>query len=171
MSFGHDPLGPPESCSVATAKRPSTFDQNHGREHMALDARSSRISAPAFYPFGGSTPHDTGGGGFGAQNQPATATADRLLADIRDLAPAIAARSAEFESLRRMPPDIVQALREIGIFRALVPESHGGLELDLLPAFEIMTALSSIDGSVGWVSTIGLGTSIVLPLLPRVLYD
>ena len=60
-----------------------------------------------------------------------TNTAERLLADIRELAPVITARAAEIEAGRRIPPDLVEALRSIGVFRMFVPRSHGGLELDL----------------------------------------
>jgi alkylation response protein AidB-like acyl-CoA dehydrogenase len=65
----------------------------------------------------------------------------------------------------------VETLKEIGVFRALTPKSHGGLELDLLPAFDIMTALSRIDGSVGWCATISLGLPVIMSLLPRETYD
>src|SRR5437899_931595 len=57
--------------------------------------------------------------------------AERVLANVRELAPAIASRAAEIEAGRRMPPDLVQTLRSIGIFRIFVPQSHGGLELDI----------------------------------------
>src|SRR5258707_1524713 len=58
-------------------------------------------------------------------------TARRLLADIRELAPGITARAAEIEDARRIPPDLAEALRSIGVFRMFVPQSHGGVELDL----------------------------------------
>jgi alkylation response protein AidB-like acyl-CoA dehydrogenase len=94
-----------------------------------------------------------------------------MLADVRDLAPSIAARSAEIESMGRIPADLVQSLKEIGMFRALVPKSHGGMELDLMSAFEIMTELSRTDGSVGWNSHVGFGVPTALPLLGREMYD
>src|SRR6516165_11618260 len=59
-----------------------------------------------------------------------TNPAERLLADIRELATGITSRAAEIEAGRRMPADLVEALRSIGIFRMFVPQSHGGLELD-----------------------------------------
>jgi alkylation response protein AidB-like acyl-CoA dehydrogenase len=80
--------------------------------------------------------------------------AEPLLAAIRELAPAINARVAEIEAGRRLPLDLVQKLRSIGVFRMLAPRSHGGLELDLPAAVEILTALARIDGSVGWCATI-----------------
>jgi alkylation response protein AidB-like acyl-CoA dehydrogenase len=59
-----------------------------------------------------------------------TNAAKGLLADIRELAAGIAARAAEIEADRRLPPDLVEALRSIGVFRMLVPRSHGGLDRD-----------------------------------------
>src|SRR5262245_63787 len=95
----------------------------------------------------------------------------RLLADIRDLALEITSRAPEIEAGRRIPPDLVETLRSIGIYRMLVPRSHGGLELDLPSALEVIRALAKIDGSVGWTVAIGCGGSIFAPLLPRETYD
>jgi indole-3-acetate monooxygenase len=79
--------------------------------------------------------------------------------------------SAEIEAGRRMPPDLVETLRSIGVFRIFVPQSHGGLELDLPTALEIIGALSRIDGSVGWTAMIGGGCDMFAPLLPRDTYE
>src|SRR5215469_1803104 len=95
----------------------------------------------------------------------------RLLASIRELAPGITSRAAEIEAGRRMPPDLVEALRSIGIFRMFVPQSHGGLELDMPAALEIFGALSRIDGSVGWTAMIGGGCDMFASLLPRDTYE
>jgi indole-3-acetate monooxygenase len=100
-----------------------------------------------------------------------TSAAKRLLADIWELAPDITARASEIEGARRIPLDLVEALRSIGVFRLFVPQSHGGLELDLPSALEIIRALSRIDGSVGWTATIGGGSAIFASLLPRETYD
>jgi indole-3-acetate monooxygenase len=81
------------------------------------------------------------------------------------------ARAAEIEAVRRIPPDLVEALRSIGAFRMFVPRSHGGLELDLPAGIEIIEALSRIDGSVGWATMIGSGAAIMVPLLPRTTFE
>ncbi len=94
-----------------------------------------------------------------------------LLAEIHEMAPAISARVAEIEAGRRLPLDLVEALRSIGVFRMLAPQSHGGLELDLPAAVEVLIALARIDGSVGWCATITSGASIVAALLPRQTYE
>jgi indole-3-acetate monooxygenase len=106
------------------------------------------------------------------RRMPHTATeAARLLADIRALAPSIAARAAEIEAARRIPLDLVETLRSIGVFRMFAPQSHGGLEFDLPTGLEIITALARVDGSVGWTSMIGSAGSIFAPSLPRRTYE
>lgn len=97
--------------------------------------------------------------------------AQRLRADIAALAADIAARAAEIETARRIPLDLVDTLRSIGVFRMFVPHSHGGLEFDLPTGLEIIEALGKIDGSVGWTAAIGSGAALVASTLPRKTYD
>src|SRR5262249_36100456 len=102
---------------------------------------------------------------------PAGKPVERMLADIRDLAPKVTARIGEMESARRMPLDLVEALKSIGVFRMFVPRSHGGLDLDLPSAMEVLAALARIDGSLGWTAMIGGGGPIIAPSLPRETYE
>jgi alkylation response protein AidB-like acyl-CoA dehydrogenase len=97
--------------------------------------------------------------------------ADRLIAGIEGLASEITSRAAEIETSRRIPSDLLQALKSTGIFRTYAPRSHGGLELDLPVALDIFRAISKIDGSVGWTTAIGSSCALVASLLPRELYD
>jgi len=98
-------------------------------------------------------------------------TARRLLDDIRELAPGITTRTEEIEAARRVPLDLVETLKSIGVFRIFVPRSHGGLELDLPAALEVISALGKIDGSVGWTAMIGSASALFAPLLPRESFD
>jgi alkylation response protein AidB-like acyl-CoA dehydrogenase len=100
-----------------------------------------------------------------------TDVTNRVLADVQALAPEITARAAELETGRRVPLDLVDELRSMGIFRALVPRSHGGLELDMPAAIRIVDALCRIDGSIGWVTMIGMASAIFAPLVSRKVYD
>src|ERR1700754_508677 len=100
-----------------------------------------------------------------------TNVTDRILADVRALAPEITRRVAEIEAGPQVPFDLVRKLRSIGIFRSLVPRSHGGLELEMSAALEIMEAICSIEGSVGWVSVIAMGCSTFAPRLPREVFE
>jgi alkylation response protein AidB-like acyl-CoA dehydrogenase len=104
-------------------------------------------------------------------NDPAHEAASRMLADIKHLAPSIAARAAEMEAARRIPLDLVETLRSIGVFRMLAPRSHGGLELDLPDVFAIMEALSRIDGSFGWTATVGSGAGVFASLASPDTFD
>src|SRR5262249_1972377 len=97
--------------------------------------------------------------------------AKRLLAGIRKLEPQIRPRAGDIEATRRIPPSLVEALKSIGVFRMAMPRSHGGLELDLPAVLEIITALSKIDGSLGWTIAIASGGDLYAPLLPRDTYD
>jgi alkylation response protein AidB-like acyl-CoA dehydrogenase len=97
--------------------------------------------------------------------------AERLLADIWKLAPDVTARAAEIEAGRQFPSDLVESLRSIGAFRMFVPQSHGGLELDLPVALKIITTLSKIDGSVGWNVATCNGGHLLASLLPRETYE
>src|SRR5262245_41578375 len=91
--------------------------------------------------------------------------ADRILSELDGLAPIIAARATEAEEARRIPVDIIQMLKSIGVFRMTAPQIHGGLELDFPAVARILQKLFKIDGSTGWVVTITNGTALVLPLL------
>src|SRR5262245_58953044 len=71
--------------------------------------------------------------------------AKRLLVNIWELTPAIAARAAEMEAARRVPDDVVDVLKAIGAFRLFVPKSHCGLELDLPSGLRVITALARVD--------------------------
>src|SRR5262245_39284812 len=95
----------------------------------------------------------------------------RLLAEIRELAPAIAARSAEIERERHIPRDLMETLKSVGAFRLFVPASHGGFELDLPAGLAAIEALARIDSSVGWSVMIGCVASFLAALLPRETYD
>ncbi len=70
-----------------------------------------------------------------------------------------------------MPPDLVETLKSLGVFRMFVPRSHSGLELDIPAGLEVVRALSRIDGSVGWIAMIGSGTALLPSLLPRDVYE
>lgn len=98
-------------------------------------------------------------------------TNENLLAGIRELASEITARAAEIEAARCVPPDLVDRLRSIGMFRIFVPRSHGGLELPLPEGLEVITALARLDGSIGWTSMVASVGNLFATLAPRETYD
>lgn len=105
------------------------------------------------------------------KQQPVARGAARLLADIDDLAPQLAARSAEIEQARRIPADIIDRLKRIGLFRTLLPRSHGGLELSVPEVLPMIETLAAADSSVGWVAMIGTGSQMFYMRAPRATFD
>ena len=100
-----------------------------------------------------------------------TGAAERILADVRDLAPSLAARAQDSEAARRLPAELVGELKAIGLFRMLVPRSHGGHEIDYPLSIDILAALAAADGATGWSVMIGCETPQIFALLPRASFD
>ncbi|MBJ6761189.1 acyl-CoA dehydrogenase family protein [Myxococcaceae bacterium JPH2] len=86
---------------------------------------------------------------------------------LQTLAPQVAARSEEIEAARTLPKDLVRALAETGLFRAVVPEAYGGLELHPARTFEALELLARADGSAGWCAMIGAATAVTSGWLPE----
>jgi len=80
--------------------------------------------------------------------------ADTFLSRIDALLPEIRARAAETERLGRVPEDLIRALIDIGVFRALQPRRWGGLELDHASFYEGMIRIASACASTGWVASV-----------------
>lgn len=94
-----------------------------------------------------------------------------VLDAIEALAPSLAARAAAIESHGTLPDDVVSDLRDAGVFRLLLPLSHGGAEADLPTAMTAISALARADGSVGWTSAIGGVAWCDMATLPRATFD
>lgn len=105
------------------------------------------------------------------KQQPIGREAARLLAAVEDLAPELASRAGEIESVRRIPADITDRLGRLGLFRTLVPRSHGGLELSVPEVLPLIEALSAADGSVGWVAMIGTASQVFRTRVSRATFD
>jgi alkylation response protein AidB-like acyl-CoA dehydrogenase len=97
--------------------------------------------------------------------------AETLLNAVRDFAPKISARSADIESGRRLPGDLLASLISLGLFRMLTPKSHGGMEIDFPTSMEIIEAIGEADGATGWTVMIGSETPQLFALLPRHRFD
>lgn len=78
-----------------------------------------------------------------------------LLARVRELAPAISARSLEIEHARTLPGDLVTELREAGLFRLAMPVALGGNGVAPRTMIEIIEEVSRADAATGWCLLIG----------------
>lgn len=80
---------------------------------------------------------------------------DALITAVRALRPMVTAAAAEIESGRRLPLEIVEAMKGAGVFRMPMPSEWGGPEIDPLTQIEVIEELSYQNGSVGWCAMIG----------------
>ena len=80
----------------------------------------------------------------------------------RVLRPLILAHRDEFDQERRLSQPVVEALVELGGFRAVVPKAAGGEEWDWLVFMRVVEELSAIDGSVGWTMGVGGGVGAIV---------
>ena len=100
-----------------------------------------------------------------AQSDREALTAERILAHAREMTPAIAARSEEIETLRRLPADLVADLRAAGFFRIGRARAKGGPQMSLMQHLEVIEVLAHADPSVGWCVKIGTDSGLLAELL------
>src|SRR5262245_19321003 len=72
-------------------------------------------------------------------------TLDQMLLRIAALAPMVARLAPDIEQGRRLPAELVSALKSARIYGMLVPRRYGGLELDAPSAFRAVAALARLD--------------------------
>lgn len=82
---------------------------------------------------------------------------DALLADIRE-------RRQEFEDQRYISQDIVERFKDIGIYRAFVPEKFGGDNKTPKEFLQVIEAIAAADGSAGWVASFGMNPAYLASL-------
>ena len=75
---------------------------------------------------------------------------DSLLARVRRIEPVLRTQAAAAETQRRLPLEVVRAMRDEGLFRLWKPRAIGGLEVDPMTAFQVFEAVSRIDSAAGW---------------------
>jgi alkylation response protein AidB-like acyl-CoA dehydrogenase len=66
------------------------------------------------------------------------------------LAPLIAASAAEIERARRLPPPLVEAMIEAGLFHMLLPRAYGGGEVHPLVFVQVLEEIARHDASTAW---------------------
>ncbi len=89
-----------------------------------------------------------------------------LLRSLASLEGAVRAAADDAEAARRYPCEVVDALAQTGLFRAMVPRELGGLEVDPLTVLDAVEEVSRWDGSAGWLAMIGSGASFLSGYLP-----
>ncbi len=79
----------------------------------------------------------------------------------RSLYTTLSEASPRIEAERRLPPDIVAALKASRLFRLCVPERYSGLEASPATMVECISELARADGSAGWCVAIGATSGLL----------
>ena len=94
------------------------------------------------------------------QAQDPVAAARRLQSIIREAATAI-------ERDRRVPLDLIDALRDAGLFHMLIPRALGGAECDPVVAAQAVEELAFADASTGWVVMLAMQSNAFAGFMPE----
>ncbi len=82
------------------------------------------------------------------------------LSDVaRSLEPVIREHAPALED-RRIPPGLVDALHDAGVFRAMLPREVGGLEAEPAQWLTLIEELARLNASVGWLAFINSGVGL-----------
>ncbi|MGA3005559.1 MAG: acyl-CoA dehydrogenase family protein [Acetobacteraceae bacterium] len=85
----------------------------------------------------------------------------------KELAPQIQAFADEIEQSRRLPPSLVAAMAQAGLFRLWIPRALGGEETDPLTFVRVIEEISKADGAAGWCVALCGGNNIFGGYLPE----
>ncbi|MBR0926439.1 acyl-CoA dehydrogenase family protein [Bradyrhizobium diazoefficiens] len=86
---------------------------------------------------------------------------------IAQLAPLIAKHRDAFDTERRLPDTVFNALADAGLFRLWLPRAFGGPQLSPTDFMSVVEAASMLDGSIGWLVGNGGGMSRAGGYLPE----
>jgi len=90
-----------------------------------------------------------------------------LLERARALAPQLPPHRATHDAQRRLAPEVVAALREHGMFAALVPAELGGHELAPRDYATMLETLAAGDSATAWCVMTASTSTLLAPYLPR----
>lgn len=79
---------------------------------------------------------------------------DALLARARAIRPVLERNAAQTDSLRRLPDEVVGALRDNGLCRLMVPQRFGGYQTSIRTYIEVMAEIGQGCGSTAWVASL-----------------
>ncbi|WP_165975276.1 acyl-CoA dehydrogenase family protein [Actinomadura rubrisoli] len=82
--------------------------------------------------------------------RPVTLETADILERVDKLGPAIGAAADTIERERRLPPDLLERLREAGVFRIAFPRAWGGPEMRLEDQIRMIESIARHDASAGW---------------------
>ncbi len=86
---------------------------------------------------------------------------------VRPVAGDIRRMAAQAEAERRLPDELLSALKAAGLFSLYTPKEFGGLGLPLPDALRVVEEVSRHDGSVGWTVALGIANGLFTSGLPE----
>lgn len=90
-----------------------------------------------------------------------------LVEQARGLATVFEEHARASEELRRPTDEAIRALRASDILRMMVPESYGGLGLDMDTFVEVILVLAEADASLSWVTSFYTEHNWMFALFPE----
>jgi 3-hydroxy-9,10-secoandrosta-1,3,5(10)-triene-9,17-dione monooxygenase len=79
---------------------------------------------------------------------------DMLLARAQAIRPLLERNAAQTDSSRRLPDEVVSALRDNGLCRLMVPKRFGGYQTSVRTYIEVMAEIGRGCGSAAWVASL-----------------
>ena len=89
-----------------------------------------------------------------------------VLTRAREIAELARGMADQIDSARRLPPELVDALRDSGLLRAGAPVEAGALELPAGTALRCAEEVARGDASAGWCVSIGITATLLVAYLP-----
>jgi indole-3-acetate monooxygenase len=90
-----------------------------------------------------------------------------LVEAAQELAPGIRAAADQIEAERRLPPALVQAMADAGLFRMALPAEFGGAEADPITMTQVVETLARADASAAWCVMIAWHGITIAMYFPR----
>lgn len=98
-------------------------------------------------------------------------TLEGMIDAAKKISPAVRERAQLTESLRQIPQETLQDMRDVGLYRMCVPKRYGGMGLDFEAAIRISFELSRACASTGWISSQISFQSIIITAFPEKTQD
>lgn len=94
-----------------------------------------------------------------------------LLQDLKAILPAIAANAEHTEQLRKVPQENIDLLKQVGLHRAFLPKTYGGLEISLPEFTDCIAALAGACCSTAWAFSLLCTHNHQLAMFPKETQD
>ncbi|CDG88904.1 acyl-CoA dehydrogenase family protein [Xenorhabdus bovienii] len=92
--------------------------------------------------------------------------AEDIINKAKSIVPILKENSEKIENNRRLTQNIIDLLRNTGVFRAAMPKEWGGPELTSIQQTQLIEILATGDVSAAWCSMIGMDSGIYSGFLP-----